>query len=135
MQKKINKRVISSDSRKKLQQIPESVILKIQVKFNTTRIDVTNRNGDVLIWKTSKSVGFKHSKKSTPLAAATVIKQACDEAYARGARVANIEIQGIGAGRSAAIKKALESPIRVEELKQIIKIAHNDTRQKKARRV
>jgi small subunit ribosomal protein S11 len=122
-------------SKKKLAQLPEFVILKIQVRFNTTRIDVTNKQGNVLIWKTSRSVGFKHSKKSTPLAAATVVKNACSEAFNRGARLANIEIFGIGVGRSAAMKKSLESDLKISEIKHVVKIAHNGVRQKKARRV
>lgn len=126
---------MTKNTSKKISNLPEKVILKIKVLFNSTRIDVTNSNGDVFIWKTSKSVGFKHSKKSTPLASATVVKNACEEAYKRGAKEAIVEIIGIGVGRSAALKKALESNLKISEMKHIIKLAHNGVRPKKARRV
>lgn len=71
----------------KKKSLPESVKFKIRCLFNNTRVDVTDEKGNVLLWKTAASVGFKNSRKNTPLAACIVASSACKEAYERGERL------------------------------------------------
>ena len=55
----------SSSSKKKVVAVPEFVIIKLQILFNNTRVDITDVNGNLYIWKSSGSVGFKNSKKNS----------------------------------------------------------------------
>lgn len=115
--------------------IPESVTIKVRCLLNNTRIDVTDEKGNVLLWKTAASVGFKNSKKNTPLATCVVASSACKEAYERGARRGTLEIRGLGIGRDTSIKTICESKIKIAYISEVIAIPHNGCRPRKARRV
>lgn len=115
--------------------ICEYVKFKIRAMFNNTRVDVTDEKGNVLLWKTAGSVGFKNSRKNTPLAACCIASAAVKEAFERGARRGVVEIRGLGVGRDAAIKTVCEGKIRVLSISEIIAVPHNGVRPRKARRV
>ncbi|MCB1712984.1 MAG: 30S ribosomal protein S11, partial [Candidatus Riesia sp.] len=46
----------------------------IQASYNNTLIYISDITGNILIWKTAGSEGFKGSKKSTPYAAQVASK-------------------------------------------------------------
>ena len=119
----------------KKHRLPEFVIIKILSLNNNFRVDIVSTNGDVLIWKTAGSQGFKHSKKNTPLAAVVVVNNIINEAYLRGVRRASVEIKGFGIGRDSAIKAICDGDVLIDSITEKTPIPHNGVRAKKARRV
>jgi small subunit ribosomal protein S11 len=48
----------------------------IKTSFNNTIVAITDREGNVIVWKSAGGAGFKGSRKSTPFAA-QVTADAC----------------------------------------------------------
>ena len=115
--------------------LPETVIIKMLSLNNNFRVDIVSLRGDVLLWKTAGSQGFKNSKKNTPLAAVMVVNSIMSAAYSRGVRRADAEIRGFGIGRDSAIRAMCDSDIQIDSITEKTPIPHNGVRPKKARRV
>lgn len=107
----------------------------IRSTFNNTMITITDLQGEVVAWSSSGKVGFKGSKKSTPYAAALAAKAAAGKAVDLGMTKANVLVQGVGAGRDAAIRSLDTAGLLIEAIKDITPLPHNGPRPRKARRV
>lgn len=107
----------------------------IQASYNNTLIYITDLSGNVLLWKTAGSEGFKGSKKSTPYAAQMASKSAAKEAKDLY-NLTSIEvfIKGPGPGREAAIR-GLSNFFKITYIADITSIPHNGCRPTKERRV
>ena len=107
----------------------------IQASYNNTLIYITDLTGNVLIWKTAGSEGFKGSKKSTPYAAQVASKSVSKEAKdIYGLTSVEIFIKGPGPGREAAIR-GLAHNLKITYISDITSIPHNGCRPSKERRV
>ncbi|HIH2763501.1 MAG TPA: 30S ribosomal protein S11 [Candidatus Azoamicus sp.] len=107
----------------------------IQASYNNTLVYITDLNGDVLIWKTAGSEGFKGSKKSTPYAAQIAAKSVAKEAKeAFNLSSVEIFIKGPGPGREAAIR-GLANYLKITYIADVTSIPHNGCRPAKERRV
>lgn len=107
----------------------------IQASYNNTLVYITDLNGDVLLWKTAGSEGYKGSKKSTPYAAQMAAKSAAKEAK-EIYNLSSVEvfIKGPGPGREAAIR-GLANFFKITYIADITSIPHNGCRPPKERRV
>lgn len=110
-------------------------IINIHSTYNNTIVSITNSMGEVVIWSSAGSLGFKGSRKSTPYAATLVAKDALEKGKAIGLTEASIAVKGIGSGREAAIRGIASSGISITSIVDKTPIPHNGVKPPKPRRV
>ena len=106
----------------------------IRASFNNTIINITDVNGNTIVWTSGGSVGFKGSRKSTPYAAQVAAEEASRRAGEHGIRKLEVIVSGNGAGRDTAIRTLQNMGIEVSGVKDVTPLAHNGCRPKKRRR-
>ena len=114
----------------------KEVRISINSSVNNTIVSGSEyRTGNVLAWASSGSVGFKVTKKGTPYAATTAMKDMLDKLLQHQPEIAYIFVSGAGNGRDAALRAMSGSGIKVAKIKDVTPLPHNGCRPKKARRV
>ncbi len=103
--------------------------------FNTTRITFTDIKGNVVVWSTAGTCGFKGSKRSTPFAATTIIEDGLRKAKAIGLTSVDVYLKGPGTGKDAALRVLKQSGLDINLLADITPIPHNGCRSRKPRKV
>ena len=106
----------------------------IRASFNNTIINITDVNGNSIVWTSGGSVGFKGSRKSTPYAAQVAAEEASRRAAEHGVRKLEVIVSGNGAGRDTAIRTLQNMGIEVASIRDVTPIPHNGCRPKKRRR-
>ena len=108
----------------------------IKTSFNNTIVALTDKEGNVITWKSAGAVGFKGSRKSTPFAA-QVTADACarDAMDNHGMQKVEVFVKGPGSGRETAIRSLQAAGLEILGVKDVTPQAHNGVRQKKRRRV
>lgn len=107
----------------------------IKATYNNTLITVTELNGEVMVWSSAGSSGFKGTRKATPYAAQVAAETAAGKAKTFGMERAHIFVQGVGSGREQAIRGIHAGGLNIESLTDVTPIPHNGCRKKKGRRV
>ena len=107
----------------------------IKTSFNNTIVTLTDREGNVITWKSAGSVGFKGSRKSTPFAAQLAAEACARRAMEHGVRKVDVLVKGPGSGRETAIRSLQNTGIEVSGIKDVTPIPHNGCRPPKRRRV
>ncbi len=106
----------------------------IQASFNNTIINITDVNGNTIVWTSGGSVGFKGSRKSTPYAAQVAAEEASRRAGEHGIRKLEVIVSGNGSGRDTAVRTLTNMGIEVAGVKDVTPLPHNGCRPKKRRR-
>ncbi len=106
----------------------------IKASFNNTIINITDVNGNTIVWTSGGSVGFKGSRKSTPYAAQVAAEEASRRAGEHGIRKLDVIVSGNGAGKDTAIRTLQNMGIEVAGIRDVTPMAHNGCRPKKHRR-
>ena len=106
----------------------------IKASFNNTIINITDVNGNTIVWTSGGSVGFKGSRKSTPYAAQVAAEEASRRAGEHGIRKLDVIVSGNGAGRDTAIRTLQNMGIEIAGVRDVTPVAHNGCRPKKRRR-
>ncbi len=107
----------------------------IKASYNNTLIYISDISGNILLWKTAGSEGFKGSKKSTPYAAQIASKNIAKTAKdLLGLSSIEVFIKGPGPGRESAIR-GLASYLKITYISDVTSIPHNGCRACKERRV
>lgn len=107
----------------------------IQSTFNNTIVTFTDPKGNVIVWGSPGTAGFKGSRKGTPYAAQLAAQTAATKAKDAGLRQVEVFVKGPGSGREAAIRAIQAAGISVTAIKDITPIPHNGCRPRKRRRV
>lgn len=107
----------------------------IQTTFNNTIVSITDMAGNVVAWSSAGKIGFSGSRKSTAYAGGLVGEDAAKQALAKGLRIAEVYVQGPGAGRESAIRAIQSAGLNITLIKDITPIPHNGCRPRKRRRV
>ena len=107
----------------------------IQSTFNNTLVTLTDMDGNALSWSSAGSLGFRGSKKSTPIAAQMAAEEASKAAMEHGLKTVEVYVKGPGSGREAAIRALEAAGLEVTMIKDITPIPHNGCRPPKRRRV
>lgn len=129
------KKILKNKTSKKTKKNISVGKVYIQASYNNTLVYITDLNGDVLMWKTAGSEGFKGSKKSTPYAAQMAAKSVAKNAKdAYNLSSVEVFIKGPGPGREAAIR-GLSNYFKITYIADITSIPHNGCRPPKERRV
>ena len=112
-----------------------NAVLYIQSTFNNTLMNLTDSQGNTVLWMSSGSLGFKGAKKGTPFAASKVAELLADKAKMIGLNSVDIIIKGVGAGRESAIRALAAKNIEINTICDMTPIPHNGPKPKKPRRV
>jgi small subunit ribosomal protein S11 len=107
----------------------------IQSTYNNTIVNLTDLSGNSLAWGSAGRLGFKGAKKATPYAATLVVDNISERVQKYGLKEVDVYLNGIGAGREAAVRALQSNGIQVMSIKDVTPIPHNGCRPKKARRV
>lgn len=113
--------------RKVKKNVPEG-IAHIHSTFNNTIVAITDKEGNLVSWASSGSIGYKGSKKSTPFAAGMAAEAAGKAAYDMGMRKVEAEAKGMGAGRETAIRSLQTAGLEVTAISDVTPIPHNGCR-------
>ncbi len=106
----------------------------ITASFNNTIINITDLDGNTLVWTSGGTVGFKGSRKSTPYAAQVAAEQAARRAGEYGMRKVDVIVRGSGSGRETAIRTLQTMGMEVTGIRDITPIPHNGVRLNSRRR-
>ena len=121
--------------RRRERKVVEKGAVHIRSSFNNTMVTVTDLNGNALSWASSGGLGFRGSRKSTPLAAQTAAETAAKAAMEYGLKTVEVYVKGPGQGREAAIRALQSAGLEVVMIKDVTPIPHNGCRPPKRRRV
>ena len=112
-----------------------SARIYVAASYNNTRVSITDEQGNVLLWASAGSLGFRGPKKATPYAASRVV----EDIFRRLGNVdlgkISIYARGIGGGRDAALRALATRGLDIAVLEDVTPIPHNGCRARKARRV
>jgi small subunit ribosomal protein S11 len=121
--------------RKKAKRLVAEGVLHIHSTFNNTIITVSDPQGNVLVWSSAGSCGFKGSRKGTPFAAQVAAEAAARKAAEMGMRHVTVLVKGPGSGRESALRSLQAAGFTVSIIKDVTPIPHNGCRPPKRRRV
>ena len=111
-------------------------IAHIKATFNNTIITITDLEGNVLLWGSAGSVGFKGTRKGTPFAAQVVAENVAKRAQNMlNMKEVMVRVKGPGPGRETAIRALQSAGLNVISIKDVTPIPHNGCRPPKRRRV
>ena len=121
--------------KKKKKSIDPKGVAHIKATFNNTHITLTDNYGNVIVWSTAGSSGFKGSRKNTAYAATIAAEKLGQEAVQMGLRTIDVKVKGPGAGRESAIRALAVAGLEVTSICDVTPLPHNGCRPPKRRRV
>ena len=107
----------------------------IKTSFNNTIVALTDKEGNVIAWKSAGAAGFKGSRKSTPFAAQVTADAAARKGIEQGLQKVDVFVKGPGSGRETAIRSLQAAGLEVTGVRDVTPQAHNGCRPRKRRRV
>ncbi len=113
----------------------DKATLHIESTFNNTRVSLADREGGIVMWASSGSLGFSGNRKSTPFAAAKVGEVIGEKAVIIGVKEVNVFIKGVGSGRESALRAFAGKGIQISDIHDVTPVPHNGPRPCKPRRV
>lgn len=121
----------SASSKKRV----DSGILHVQSTYNNTKVMLTDKDGNALMWGSSGGAGFRGAKKGTPFAAAKVGETLALKAQNLGLKEVDIVVKGVGSGRESAIRGFISKGVQISSIKDATPVPYNGPQPKKPRRV
>jgi small subunit ribosomal protein S11 len=109
--------------------------LYVEATYNNTKVSLTDKVGNVIIWSSSGALGFKGAKKGTPFAAAKVGEVVGERAKNAGVKDVDVIITGVGSGRESAVRSFIAFGIEVNSIEDRTPVPHNGPKPKNPRRV
>ena len=131
---KVEKKMRKEVNVKTVQKIRRGRIY-ISSTYNNTIITLTDENGNVLVWRSAGSIGFKGTKKGTSFAASQVAQAIAVAAQKLKISGVDIFIKGVASGRDSALKVLSAKGLEIESIEDVTPIPHNGCRPRKPRRV
>jgi small subunit ribosomal protein S11 len=121
--------------RKKTQRNLPAGIAHVQASFNNTIVTITDLAGHVVAWSSAGKAGYSDSRKSSAFAATVAAQDASKLAMKMGMKEVEVNVNGAGAGREAAVRGLASSGLIVTTIRDVTPNAHNGCRSRKRRRV
>jgi small subunit ribosomal protein S11 len=128
-------RVAGAGRKKKLWKNVGVARAYIQSSFNNTIVSIADEQGQVIVWSTAGSCGFKGTKKGTPFAAQVTADTAARRALDAGVKQVHVLVKGPGAGRETAIRGLQGAGLSILSIRDVTPIPHDGCRAPKPRRV
>lgn len=113
--------------RKVKKNIPEAVA-HIKSTYNNTIVSISDKEGNVISWASSGTIGYKGSKKKTPFAAGMSAEAAGKAAIEAGVKKVEVFVKGLGNGRENAIRSLQAAGLEVTSIVDETPIPHNGCR-------
>ncbi len=113
--------------RKVKKNIPEAVA-HIHSTYNNTIVTITEKNGNVIAWSSSGTIGYKGSKKKTPFAAGIAADAAAKSAMEQGVKKVDVVVKGLGSGRETAIRALQAAGLEITSITDETPVPHNGCR-------
>ena len=113
--------------RKVKKNIPEAVA-HIQSTYNNTIVTITEKDGKVITWASSGTIGYKGSKKKTPYAAGVSADAAAKAAMEQGVKKVDVVVKGLGSGRETAIRSLQAAGLEILSITDETPVPHNGCR-------
>ena len=113
--------------RKVKKNIPEAQA-HIHSTYNNTIVTITDKDGNVITWASSGTIGYKGSKKKTPFAAGISAEAAGKAAMEQGVVKVDVYVKGLGAGRETAIRSLQTAGLEITSINDETPIPHNGCR-------
>lgn len=110
-------------------------ILHVQSTYNNTKLMLTDKSGNALMWGSSGGAGFRGAKKGTPFAAAKVGETLALRAQNIGLKEVDVIVKGVGSGRESAIRGFISKGVLISSIKDATPVPFNGPLPKKPRRV
>ncbi|XP_076245009.1 mitochondrial ribosomal protein S11 [Calliopsis andreniformis] len=110
-------------------------IINIKSTPNNTIMTTTDAKGDVTLIHSAGIEGFKHAKKGTNIAAQQAALTMGTRTLENGIKTVRIRVQGIGAGRMAAIKGLQLAGLKIVSITDDTRVSWNPPRPRKQRRI
>ena len=107
--------------------IPEAQA-HIHSTFNNTVVSITDKDGNVISWASSGTIGYKGSKKKTPFAAGLASEAAAKSAMDSGVKKVEVFVKGLGQGRENAIRSLQTAGLEITAINDVTPIPHNGCR-------
>src|SRR5438876_2766930 len=107
----------------------------LKASFHNPVVARTDKDGNVIVWESAGSAGFKGSRKSTPFAAQVTADSAARKGMEHGLQKVEVFVKGPGSGRETAIRSLQAAGLEILGVKDVSPQAHNGVRPKKRRRV
>ena len=114
---------------------PPAGILYVQSTYNNTKLLLTDKGGNALLFSSSGALGFAGAKKGTPFAAAKVGELIGEKANLMGIKEVDVVVKGVGSGRESSIRAFSSKGIDISAIMDRTPVPHNGPRPKKPRRV
>ena len=70
-------------------------ILFVQSTYNNTKVQLADTSGNIIMWSSAGSLGFKGAKKGTPFAAAKVGETLAAKAQLLGLKEISVVVKGV----------------------------------------
>ncbi len=109
--------------------------LFVQSTYNNTKLLLTDKKGNALIWSSSGSLGFKGAKKGTPFAAAKIGELVGEKASMIGIKEVDVVVKGVGAGRESSIRGFNSKGVEITGIRDVTPVPHNGPKPPKPRRI
>ena len=113
--------------RKIKKNIPEAQA-HIHSTYNNTIVTITDKEGKVITWASSGTIGYKGSKKKTPFVAGISAEAAAKAAMEQGVVKVDVFVKGLGAGRETAIRSLQTAGLEITSINDETPIPHNGCR-------
>jgi small subunit ribosomal protein S11 len=110
-------------------------IAHVKSTFNNTIVNISDLQGNVIVWGSPGKSGFKGSRKSTPFAAQIAAEVVGKTAFEVGVRKVEVHLKGAGNGRESSIRALAAAGLKITAIKDFTAIPHNGCRPPKRRRV
>jgi len=103
--------------------------------YNNTLISLADEKGNILVQRSSGSIGFRGTKKGTAYAASQVANAIAFICKKLKIKEFEVYIKGIGTGRESALRTLTNQGLNIVLIKDTTPIPHNGCRPPKIRRV
>ncbi len=121
--------------KKKVRKSVTKGIAHIKATFNNTAVSISDIYGNILVWASAGTQGFKGTRKSTPFAAQKTAEVCAEKAQKMGMRELEVQVKGPGSGRESAIRGLQAAGMSVKAIIDVTPLPHNGCRPRKRRRV
>lgn len=135
--KQIKKLIVKQRSKGvESRKFPATCRFYIYSTFDNTIVTLTDiRNGNVLLWASGGTCGFKNTKKKTPFTAKIVVKYLLKLAKEYGVKNIHVLAKGSGWGKITAIWSLCKCGLKIKRLQSRSGIPHNGCRPRNKRRI
>ena len=102
---------------------------------NNTFATLTDRKGQVKICNSAGMLGFRNSRKSTPVAGNAVVLNVARKAKSMGFGRVEVRMRGFGRGKYSAVRALAKSRLHVLRIVEMTNVPHNGCRPPRRRRI